>query len=157
DDVVFASPRVSRDLIASFTGKNPGVPLLVARDIFRQDEEKVAGDAKSVRFVSNPSAYFFPAAPNVLRHATAKGIPAESTGGYFVYAYAATQAVALLSQRSGGPYPDKMAGLARSSELATVLGNLSFDETGDVKNWQFALWQRASLSAAPGFSEVDVC
>ena len=79
-------------------------------------------------------------APDPRKKATAADVVAEFKAagydpeGYTLYTYAAIQAFADAANKAGSTDPEAVAKALREGGYETVLGSLSFDEKGDVKN-----------------------
>ncbi|MES2906836.1 MAG: branched-chain amino acid ABC transporter substrate-binding protein, partial [Pseudomonadota bacterium] len=80
-----------------------------------------------------------PTAASVVKEFTAKGVDPE---GYVLYAYAATQVIAQGIEGAKTKDPKEVAKYLRTGvELSTVMGPLSYDEKGDMKQLAYVLYR----------------
>ncbi len=85
-------------------------------------------------------------APDPRKKETAAGVVEEfkSAGydpeGYTLYTYAAIQAFAEAAGKAGSTDPAEVAKALRDGSYETVLGTLSFDDKGDVKNPEYVMY-----------------
>ena len=85
-------------------------------------------------------------APDPRKKATAADVVAEFKAigydpeGYTLYTYAAIQAFADAANKAGSTDPEAVAKALREGGYETVLGSLSFDEKGDVKNPEYVMY-----------------
>jgi branched-chain amino acid transport system substrate-binding protein len=85
-----------------------------------------------------------PAAAGVLAAFRAYGLGPLPTG---IGAYAAVEVWARAAERAGTVEPGAVIRALHKGRFATVLGNLSFDEKGDLEgaDWQWQVWRRGSF------------
>jgi branched-chain amino acid transport system substrate-binding protein len=139
-----------------YVGGNPADGGLILRELREQDSLAVmiggdafasddfwrtagtAGEGALMTFAPDPLK--FAAAREVVERFNASGYDAE---GATLYAYAAIQAYGQAVAASGGPADNrKLAQWLRSGAvLKTVLGELSFDQKGDVRDARY-IWYR---------------
>jgi branched-chain amino acid transport system substrate-binding protein len=70
-----------------------------------------------------------------------------------VFAYAAVQVWALAAEKAGTLQPDAVAKTMHSTTFDTVLGQISFDEKGDVKGYNtfdWSMWSKGDLIPLKG-------
>ncbi|MGD9508958.1 MAG: branched-chain amino acid ABC transporter substrate-binding protein [Geminicoccaceae bacterium] len=85
-------------------------------------------------------------APDPRKKEAAAAVVAEfkATGfdpeGYTLYTYAAVQAFADAANKAGSTDPEAVAKALKEGSYDTVLGALSFDEKGDVKNPEYVMY-----------------
>ncbi|MBE7635657.1 ABC transporter substrate-binding protein [Sneathiella sp. P13V-1] len=105
---------------------------LVSGDALVTDEywsiTGAAGEGTLMTFSPDPRKN--PGAAGLVEKFRAKNIEPE---GYVLYTYAAVQAWAQAAKTAGTAEPGKVMGALNSGKFSTVLGNLSFDNKGDVK------------------------
>lgn len=113
---------------------------LVSDDALVTDEFwSIAGEAGAGTLMTfSPDPRSVPAAKEVVQRLEAKGINPE---GYTLYSYAAVQVFAEGAEKAKSLAEDKIsAALKDGSAYETVLGPLSFDAKGDVKNPQYIFY-----------------
>lgn len=99
-----------------------------------------AGEGMLFTFAPEPRKN--PAAKSVVDDFKADGYDPE---GYTLYAYAAVQAWAQAAAVTGGADGEAVAKwLWAGNPVKTVLGDLSFDEKGDIKDAQYVLYKWSS-------------
>jgi len=97
--------------------------------------------------ISNPAPSYFAGAAAVTRRA---GFENPLTSGYAIYAYAAVQVFAQLARETRSNFSGAaLVAAARRQPVATAIGQLPFDERGEIKNWHFAAYARSA--------DPDVC
>jgi branched-chain amino acid transport system substrate-binding protein len=98
----------------------------------------IAGPAiEGFLFTFGPDPRKNPAAKQVVDAMRAQGFDPE---GYTLYTVAALQAWAEAASKAGTTAMPKIADALRSQTFDTVLGPLSFDQKGDVKNPKYVLY-----------------
>ncbi|GAB5389989.1 MAG: branched-chain amino acid ABC transporter substrate-binding protein [Alphaproteobacteria bacterium] len=104
---------------------------LVSGDALVTDEFwAITGDAgEGTLMTFSPDPRKSDAAKDVVARFREKGIEPE---GYVLYTYAAIQAWADAVETAGGLDPEGVMGALDSGDFSTVLGDLSFDDKGDV-------------------------
>lgn len=96
-----------------------------------------AGEGMLFTFAPEPRNN--PAAKSVVDEFKADGYDPE---GYTLYAYAAVQAWAQAAKATGGIKAEAIAKWLRAGNpVKTVLGDLSFDEKGDIKDAQYVFYK----------------
>jgi branched-chain amino acid transport system substrate-binding protein len=105
--------------------------LLVSGDALVTDEYwSITGDAgEGTLMTFSPDPRKNPTAAPLVEKFRAKGIEPE---GYVLYTYAAIQVFAQAAEKAGSTDLDAVLKAMNSSKFDTVLGELSFDEKGDV-------------------------
>lgn len=89
-----------------------------------------------------------PAAADVVKEFAAKNINPE---GYILYTYAAVQVFAEAAAKAGSTDPKKVAAELKSGgPWSTVLGDISYDDKGDVKtvNYVWYVWHNGDYKQA---------
>jgi branched-chain amino acid transport system substrate-binding protein len=101
---------------------------------------KLTGEAgKGTLMVSTPDPSLSPQAKEVVEKFKKMGYDPR---GYTLYAYAAMQTWAQAVQKIGSDDPTEVANnLHKAGELNTVIGNVSFDERGEIRNPRYALYK----------------
>ena len=110
-----------------------------------QEFATVAGDAADgVVFTFFPDARKDPRAASALARLDAIG---SSGDGFTLYIYAAVQAYASAANRAGDADPEKVAAALRANTVSTVVGDLRFNEKGDVDRNLYRLykWQDGDI------------
>ena len=104
---------------------------LVSGDALVTDEYwSITGDAgEGTLMTFSPDPRKNPDAAPLVQKFRDKGIEPE---GYVLYTYAAIQAFAQAAEKAGSTDYDAIVEALNSGEFNTVLGNLSFNDTGDV-------------------------
>ncbi len=114
-----------------------GADSLVADDFWNVAKE--SGEGTLMTFTPDPQKS--EPARSVIQRFLAEGYNPE---GHTLYAYAAVQAWVKAAEATGGTDSAKIAAWLRGgSPISTVLGELRFDEKGDIRDPQFA-WYRWS-------------
>ena len=104
-----------------------------------------AGEGTLMTFSPDPRKN--PAAAPVVKRFKAAGIDPE---GYVLYTYGAIQAWAQAAEMAGSVEPAKVMKALNTGKFKTVLGELSFDEKGDVTlpGYVFYKWSKGSYDYA---------
>lgn len=110
------------------------------------DPSKLIEGSDNISVISNPWPDFFPSAKAVVARAKNRGM---DVNGYFLYAYAAVQvfAASFAGAKGRTGAAELFAAAQASREMDTVIGRLTFAETGDLLGWRFAVL--AATAAAP--------
>ena len=87
-------------------------------------------------FAADPSKN--PKARSVVERLKAAGVEPE---GYTLYTYAAVQTWAQAAEKAGSTDPDKVAAVLRADSFDTVLGDIAFDDKGDVSVPGFVVYR----------------
>ncbi len=105
--------------------------LLVSGDALVTDEYwSITGDAgEGTLMTFSPDPRKNPGAADIVAKFRAKGIEPE---GYVLYTYAAMQVFAQAAEKAGSTDLGKILPVLNSETFKTVLGDLSFDDKGDV-------------------------
>jgi branched-chain amino acid transport system substrate-binding protein len=116
----------------------PELAFIVPDGVAYEDFWLVAGDAaEGTRMTNVMNAMRLPAAADVVADLTAGGIdPAGPT----LYAYAAVQAWAQAAEAVRTTDADRIAQVLRAQRFSTVLGEIGFDEKGDVIGFEPFTW-----------------
>ncbi|MGL5310670.1 MAG: ABC transporter substrate-binding protein, partial [Plesiomonas shigelloides] len=74
----------------------------------------------------------------------------DSTGPFVWTTYAAMQAISEGIKRAGSTEPEAVAKALRSAPVNTVMGPLTWDEKGDLKGFEFGVfeWHADGTSSA---------
>jgi branched-chain amino acid transport system substrate-binding protein len=111
-----------------------------------------------VVLIANPGADFFEGATAIVRRA---GAERPEASGYIIYAFAAVQLFAEIAKQAGGNFQGHvLANLAKSATVKTLIGPLSFDDNGDLRNWRFAAYGFSSgpnVCKTPQCKQYDTC
>ena len=109
----------------------------------------IAGPASEGMYVTLPKSFD-------RIHATRNWLmpsrPKRDPSGPFVFpAYAAVQVIAEGIEKAGSTDTDKVAEALRSNTFDTPTGNLAFDEKGDLKDFNFVVyeWHRTAPRPKP--------
>jgi branched-chain amino acid transport system substrate-binding protein len=115
---------------------------LVSGDGLATDEFwKITGDTgQGTLMISSPDPRKNEAAAPVVAEFQAQGYDPE---GYTLYTYAAIQVWAQAAEKAGTVDLDAVLEQLLQTEFETVLGNIRFNEVGDVipPDWVFNVWQ----------------
>jgi branched-chain amino acid transport system substrate-binding protein len=127
------------------TAHDSGLELqLVSGDAMATEQfSQVAGPAgEGTLFTFFPDARLRPAAQQITEHFRAEGFEPE---GYTLFSYAAVQVWAQAVEMAGTVDTAKVIEVLRGNELSTVLGPLSFDAKGDVRQpaFDWYVWKKA--------------
>jgi len=117
-------------------------PQLVSGDALVTDEYwKITGDTgEGTLMTFSPDPRKNPVAAPVVERFRAKGIEPE---GYNLYTYGAIQAWAQAAEKAGTTDTAAVAKALRENQFGTVLGEIGFDEKGDVTapGYVFYVWK----------------
>jgi branched-chain amino acid transport system substrate-binding protein len=112
--------------------------------------------ADGVRFSDASTKTELASAKDVVEKFRAGGYPLGTTKkyepeGYTLNAYAAVQAFAAAANGAGSTDARKMADWLRANHVQTVIGDLSWDAKGDLKELFFSwfVWQDGQFRQAP--------
>ncbi|MEO1536225.1 MAG: branched-chain amino acid ABC transporter substrate-binding protein [Pseudomonadota bacterium] len=144
-DVVYATSNAVNDIalmIRQFKAAQPGA-ILVSADVMASDGFLfIAGEAAAgTYFTFGPDARANPAAASVVE--TFRDEEAYEPEGYTLYSYAAVQAWALAAEAARGVETQDVAAQLKASSFNTVIGDISFDDKGDVtgvENFIMYVW-----------------
>ncbi len=118
------------------------MPQLVSGDALVTDEYwKITGDTgEGTLMTFSPDPRKNPVAAPVVERFRAKGIEPE---GYNLYTYGAIQAWAQAAEKAGTTDTAAVAKALRDNRFETVLGEIGFDEKGDVTapGYVFYVWK----------------
>lgn len=104
----------------------------------------ITGDAgEGTLFSFSPDPAKNPAASGVVDRFLETGYKPE---GYTLYTYAAVQAFAQAAETAGSTEIDALIGALRGGDFSTVLGNIAFDDKGDVSapGYVFYEWKNGT-------------
>jgi len=104
----------------------------------------ITGEAgEGTLFSFSPDPRKNPAAQEVVKRFEAEGITPE---GYTLYTYAAVQAFAQAAEKAGSTDLDALVTVLKTDTFETVLGEIGFDEKGDVTapGYVFYEWRDGS-------------
>jgi len=117
-------------------------PQLVSGDALVTDEYwKITGDTgEGTLMTFSPDPRKNPVAAPVVERFRAKGIEPE---GYNLYTYGAIQAWAQAAEKAGTTDTSAVAKALRGNQFETVLGEIGFDDKGDVTapGYVFYVWK----------------
>jgi len=117
-------------------------PQLVSGDALVTDEYwKITGDTgEGTLMTFSPDPRKNPVAAPVVQRFRDKGIEPE---GYNLYTYGAIQAWAQAVEKAGKTDTGAVSDALRANQFETVLGNIGFDEKGDVTapGYVFYIWK----------------
>ncbi|MFP1733956.1 branched-chain amino acid ABC transporter substrate-binding protein [Lonsdalea quercina] len=100
----------------------------------------IAGDASEGMLVTLPKRYDqVPANQAVVASLKAKNL--DPSGPFVWTTYAALQSLTTAMQRSGSIEPAKLAADLKATPVETVMGPLSWDEKGDLKGFEFGVFE----------------
>jgi branched-chain amino acid transport system substrate-binding protein len=131
-------------------------PLVLVTNVVSAQHYAVLTKSKRAVAIANPNESLFPAAKTAVESAKKQNM---TVTGYFIYAYAGVQIFANLANKAGNVSGDALVELARHEPVASALGSLRFDHSGDLVDWRFALFSGgAEGSVKPlEISAVDLC
>ncbi|MCZ6873254.1 MAG: branched-chain amino acid ABC transporter substrate-binding protein [bacterium] len=118
--------------------------LISGDALVTQEFWQITGDiGEGTLMTFSPDPRKNPEAAPVVKRFRDAGIEPE---GYVLYTYAAIQAWAQAAQQSGTTDFDKMVKTLHNGKFSTVLGNIGFDQKGDVKapGYVFYEWHNGS-------------
>lgn len=95
-------------------------------------------DADGALFTFGPDPRGSPAARAVVDRFKARGIEPE---GYVLHSYAAVQVWALAAAKAGTTDARQVMQTLKAGEWDSVMGKLSFDAKGDIKQTGYVLWK----------------
>ncbi|MFC3393690.1 branched-chain amino acid ABC transporter substrate-binding protein [Brenneria rubrifaciens] len=100
----------------------------------------IAGDASEGMLVTLPKRYDqVPANRPIVDALKAKKL--DPTGPFVWTTYAALQSLTTAMQRSGSMEPEKLVSDLKAQAVDTVMGPLSWDEKGDLKGFEFGVFE----------------
>ena len=125
-------------------------PQLVSGDALVTDEFwKIAGPAAEGTLMTfSPDPRRNPDAAPIVERFRAQGIEPE---GYTLYTYGAIQAWAQAAEAAGTLESDAVIAALRSNKFKTVLGEIGFDDKGDVSapGYVWYVWHEGQYDYAP--------
>ncbi len=123
---------------------------IVGEDAFVTNEYwTITGDTgEGVLMTFAPDPRKFDAAKEIVEKFKAQGYDPE---GYTLYTYAAFQVWADAVKQTGTTDPKTLAGILRKNTYSTVLGDLKFNEKGDIVNpiYVFYKWSAGKYEEIP--------
>ncbi len=126
-------------------------PQLISGDALVTDEFwKIAGPAaEGVLMTFSPDPRRNPDAAPIVERFRSKGIEPE---GYTLYTYGAIQAWAQAAEAAGTVESAPVIASLRSNKFQTVLGEIGFDQKGDVSapGYVWYIWNDGKYDYAPG-------
>jgi len=134
------SPVEAGMLLRQLGERDPGITFMAGDSIATNQLPGVAGDTVDGTLMTlTPDPRLSPAAAEVVERFRAAGFEPES---YTLYAYAALQVIAEAAAKAGSNEPQTVAATLRESgPWPTVLGELSFDEKGDVQQGGYVMYE----------------
>ncbi|PXW43818.1 L-leucine-binding protein /L-isoleucine-binding protein /L-valine-binding protein [Erwinia sp. AG740] len=100
----------------------------------------IAGDASQGMLVTLPKRYDqVPTNQPIVDALKAKKL--DPTGPFVWTTYAALQSLSTAMQRTGSTEPAKLAADLKAKSVDTVMGPLSWDEKGDLKGFEFGVFE----------------
>jgi branched-chain amino acid transport system substrate-binding protein len=114
-----------------------------------QEFWSISGPAgEGMRFSDASSAVNLDSAKDVVKKFRADGYEPE---GYTLSSYAAIQAWAAAATKAGTTDPEKVAEALRANTIPTVIGDLAWDEKGDLKQIRYAwfIWHDGKYAQEP--------
>ncbi|MCL2891913.1 branched-chain amino acid ABC transporter substrate-binding protein [Brenneria tiliae] len=100
----------------------------------------IAGEASEGMLVTLPKRYDqVPANQPVVDALKAKKL--DPTGPFVWTTYAAIQSLTTAMERSGSTEPEELASDLKAKPVDTVMGSLSWDEKGDLKGFEFGVFE----------------
>jgi branched-chain amino acid transport system substrate-binding protein len=114
--------------------------ILMAGDALNDKEfASITGpDAEGTLFTFGPDPRNNPAAKAIVEEFKAKNIDPE---GYTLYTYAAMQVWSQAVTKAGSTDAKKVMDKIKAGAWDTVIGNLSFDAKGDIKQNAYVVWK----------------
>jgi branched-chain amino acid transport system substrate-binding protein len=114
--------------------------ILMAGDALNDKEfASITGpDAEGTLFTFGPDPRNNPAAKAIVEEFKAKNIDPE---GYTLYTYAAIQVWSQAAAKAGSTDAKKVMDKIKAGAWDTVIGNLSFDAKGDIKQDSYVVWK----------------
>jgi branched-chain amino acid transport system substrate-binding protein len=136
-------------LATSVAAVRPNTPVIIPSTFLNNQVASIATNNMIV--AANPN----PVDPrNLVQRARNEGV--NNPGGPFFYAYAAVQVFADAARRASDREfrASSLFESARRNTIATVVGEMRFDERGDLADWRFVL---ATVGPNQTFNMTDVC
>jgi branched-chain amino acid transport system substrate-binding protein len=116
----------------------PDLAFIVPDGVAREDFWLIAGDAaEGTRMTNVMNAMRLPAAADVVADLMAGG---TDPAGAELYAYAAVQAWAQAVEVAHTTGAARIAHVLRAQQFSTVIGEIGFDENGDVIGFEPFMW-----------------
>jgi branched-chain amino acid transport system substrate-binding protein len=114
--------------------------ILMAGDAMNDKEfASITGAAaEGTLFTFGPDPRNNPAAKSIVEEFKAKNIDPE---GYTLYSYAAVQVWSQAAKKVGSTDPVKVMAAIKANEWDTVMGKLSFDAKGDIKQNSYVVYK----------------
>ena len=125
-----------------------GVQLVSGDALVTDEYWKITGDAgEGTLMTFSPDPRKNPAAAPVVKKFRDGGYEPE---GYTLYTYGAIQAWAEAAKKAGSMDTGKVIAALRGNEFGTVLGNIGFDDKGDVTapGYVFYVWKNGTYDYA---------
>jgi branched-chain amino acid transport system substrate-binding protein len=150
--VAGAAPQLVDRIVRQYSG----LSVVLVTNVVSEQSYAVLAASKRAVAIANPNASFFTGAKAVVESAKKRDM---AVTGYFIYAYAGVQIFANLANKAGSVTGDALAELARKEPVASVLGPLKFDNSGDLVDWHFALFSDGPEGSVKPLelSAVDLC
>ena len=104
------------------------------------DHDNIAGDAAEGMLVTMPKRYDQDPANSAIVDAL-KAQKKDPSGPYVWITYAAVQSLATAMERTGSDDPLALIKDLKANGAKTVIGPLSWDEKGDLKGFEFGVFQ----------------
>jgi branched-chain amino acid transport system substrate-binding protein len=126
-----------------------GAQLISEDALVTNEFWSIAGDAAEGTIMTfAPDPRKLESAKDIVAKFTAAGYDPE---GYTLYTYAAFQVWAAAANAAGTTDAKALAGAIRGKSFDTVLGNLTYDDKGDVSNAQYVwyLWSKGEYNEQP--------
>lgn len=127
-------------LVRQMADQGLNVPLMSGDAVVSNELAAIAGDAvANVMNTFAPDPRGRPEAADLVQQFRDEGFEPEA---YTLYAYAAVQIVAQAANKAGSNDPQEIAASIKANgPFQTVLGDLSFDEKGDITRPDYVMYQ----------------
>ena len=135
----FAGRTTDVGLLARHAGDRRYALSIIGSDPLTSEQFWLVSGAagEGTIFTSGPDPRSWASATDVVERLRATGFEPE---GYTLQAYAAVQTWAKAVRKAGTLDPDAVADTLRSGTFQTILGEIGFDEKGDVTGLQTFVW-----------------
>jgi branched-chain amino acid transport system substrate-binding protein len=140
-DVLLASPATPSIAVTALAKNFPKTTVVVSAPIISPN---LAENLRrpNLAVISNPAPDFFPGATEVARRA---GYPQPLSSTYAIYAYAAVQVFAATARKTNWNFSGTaLVTAAKAQPIPTAIGQLQYDDRGEIKNWKFAIYVESS-------------
>jgi branched-chain amino acid transport system substrate-binding protein len=145
-DVLLISPTIPSSIDLQLPQRFPSTTFVAPRPILTPDLADTSRP-RNLAVISNPAPNYFPGAVEVARRA---GYQQPLSSTYAIYAYTAVQVFVAAARKTNLNFSGTaLVTAAKSQPIPTAIGQLQYDDRGEIKNWKFAIYVESS--------DPDVC